>query len=120
MAATGFRFAAMNITNDYVDMSLKMLASVSKNVNATGYLNKVVSPMTFAHESTSSPEGQSFMILAYAAYNDWDAAGKPGANGSSGDPLGDGNNDKKNSARSSATAATGLAAVAGALAFVLI
>jgi hypothetical protein len=114
MAAAGLRFSTMNITNDYVDMSLKMLAGASRNVNSTGYVGQVVNPITFDRVDTQSPEGQSFIILAYAAYNDWDKAGKPGNPGDK-DPLG----DKGNSGRASFTAAAGLAAIASTLAYVL-
>jgi len=115
MASAGFRFSTMNITNEYVDMSLTMLAGASSNVNSTGYLNKVTDPMAFVSEGTYSPEGQSFIILAYAAYNDWDAAGKPGNTHDKSDPL------SGNSAapRVFSAAAPILAALAGSLAYVL-
>lgn len=78
IAATGLRMSTLNLTNDYVTPSLQMLAAASKNVNETGYLTHVTNPMLFKVEGDSSPEGQTFIILAYAAYKDWVAQGKQG------------------------------------------
>jgi hypothetical protein len=113
VAAAGLRFSTMNLTNDYVDMSLTLLGGASRNVNSSGYLNHVVNPMTFVNETTESPEGQSFMILAYAAYNDWDKAGRPGNTKTGSDPL---------AGAASPGAALGVPAIlaAAALAYVLV
>ena len=37
---------------------------------------------------SQSPEGQCFLILAYSAYNQWDAMGRPGEDSSDKNPLG--------------------------------
>lgn len=73
----------MNLTNDYIPMGLKLLAAVSRQVNETGHLGQVTDPYSFSREGDYSPEGQSFVVMAYAAYNDWDAAGRGGADGES-------------------------------------
>ncbi|EJT45607.1 hypothetical protein A1Q1_05944 [Trichosporon asahii var. asahii CBS 2479] len=78
IAATGLRMSTLNLTDDYVPTSLQMLAAASKNVNETGYLTHVTNPMLFKVEGSSSPEGQTFIILAYSAYKDWIAQGKKG------------------------------------------
>lgn len=103
MAAAGLRFSTMNITNDYVDMSLKLLAGASRNVNSTGYLNNVTNPLKFVSEGNQSPEGQSFLLLAYAAYNDWNAMGKPGNKRNKTDPLSDIQNEKSSAMGLTAT-----------------
>lgn len=79
IAATGLRMSTLNLTNDYVEPSLQMLAAASRNVNDEGYLTHVTNPQLFKVEGENSPEGQTFMILAYSAYKDWVAQGKQGA-----------------------------------------
>ena len=71
----------MSLTNDYVPMGLKMLAAVSRNVNETGHLGQVTDPYSFSVQGDYSPEGQSFVVMAYSAYDQWDAAGRAGADG---------------------------------------
>ena len=73
--------STMNVTNDYVPFGLRLLAAVSRNVNETGHLGQVTDPYSFSVEGDYSPEGQSFVVMAYAAYNEWDAAGRGGADG---------------------------------------
>jgi hypothetical protein len=70
-----------NLTNDYVPMGLKMLAAVSRSINSTGHLTQVTDPYSFSVQGDYSPEGQSFVVMAYAAYQDWEAQGSEGANG---------------------------------------
>lgn len=69
----------MGVTNDYVPMGLRLLAAVSRNVNETGHLGQVTDPYSFSRQGEYSPEGQTFVVMAYAAYNDWDDAGRNGA-----------------------------------------
>ncbi|WOO81514.1 Unsaturated rhamnogalacturonyl hydrolase YesR [Vanrija pseudolonga] len=88
-AAAGLRFSTLKVTNSYVNFSLTLLKAVSHNVNSTGYVTQVTDPLKFTVEGTESPEAQSFVILAYAAYKDWDKMGKPGNTGSKKDPLTD-------------------------------
>ncbi|KAK8853391.1 hypothetical protein IAR55_004095 [Kwoniella newhampshirensis] len=88
-AATGLRLSTLNITNNYVNTSLNMLSALSTHVNSTGYLTQVVNPNDFTKQGDHSPEGQSFVVMAYAAYKEWDALGRAGApGGGGGDPLG--------------------------------
>ena len=75
------RMSNQNLTNDYVPMGLKMLAAVSRNINSTGHLTQVTDPYSFSVQGDYSPEGQSFVVMAYAAYQDWEAQGSEGANG---------------------------------------
>lgn len=81
MAAAGLRLSTLNLTNAYVNMSLTLLSAASNNVNSTGYLTQVTNPNSFSVQGTVSPEGQSFVILAYSAYNQWAAQGSPGNTG---------------------------------------
>ncbi|GFZ50987.1 hypothetical protein JCM24511_08745 [Saitozyma sp. JCM 24511] len=87
MAATGLRLSTLNITNNYVPAALTLLSGVSDKVNSTGYLTQVVNPNSFGAQGTESPEGQSFVIMAYSAFKEWEQRGQSGFNGS-GDPLG--------------------------------
>jgi len=87
--------STMNLTNDYIPMGLKLLAAVSRQVNETGHLGQVTDPYSFSVEGDYSPEGQSFVVMAYAAYNDWDVAGRGGANG---ETLEAGDNESGNGA----------------------
>ncbi len=80
--------STLNLTNSYVNISTTLLSAVSTKVNSAGYLNQVVDPNDFSSQGAQSPEGQSFVVLAYAAYNEWDAMGRPGESGSSKSPLG--------------------------------
>jgi hypothetical protein len=70
-----------NISTDYIPMGLRMLAAVSRQVNSTGHLGQVTDPYSFSVQGDYSPEGQSFVVMAYAAYQEWDAQGRDGANG---------------------------------------
>lgn len=78
--------ATLSLSTSYLNTSLTLLSAVSSKVNSTGYLTSVVDPENFAQQGSQSPEGQSFVVLAYAAYNDWVAMGKPGEDVKS--PLG--------------------------------
>lgn len=70
-------------------MALNLLSSASRYVsNSTGVLEQVVDPLDWSKQGQDSPEGQSFMIMAYAAHGDWDRAGRKGATGVDGDGLG--------------------------------
>lgn len=73
--------STMNLTNSYVPMGLRLLAAVSRNVNETGHLGQVTDPYSFSRQGDYSPEGQSFVVMAYSAYDEWDAAGRQGADG---------------------------------------
>ncbi len=108
MASAGFRMSTLNLTNDHVEMAVDMLAGASRNVNSTGYLINVTDPYSFHKPGTYSPEGNAFVVLGYAAYNDWDKMGKPG-NTRGKDPL------KGGSGRVAASALGVGVAVAGAL-----
>lgn len=114
MASAGFRMSTLSLTNDHVEMAAEMLAGASRNVNATGYLTNVTDPLAFRTAGTYSPEGQSFVLLAYAAYNEWDKMGKPG-NTRGDDPLA----ESAARAAAAASAAMVFGAVGVALAMVL-
>ncbi|WWC91904.1 uncharacterized protein L201_006853 [Kwoniella dendrophila CBS 6074] len=88
IAATGLRLSTLNITDKYVPDSLKILAGVSSYVNSTGYLTQVVNPYDFSKQGTYSPEGQSFVVMGYAAYKEWDSLGRKGSTSGKDDPLG--------------------------------
>lgn len=87
LSAAGLRMSTMNLTNEYVDMSTTLLGAVSKQVNETGFLKNVTDPYSFSKPGNYSGEGQSFVLMAYAAFRDWEAMGKPG-NSRGDDPLG--------------------------------
>ncbi|AFR94210.1 hypothetical protein C343_02279 [Cryptococcus neoformans C23] len=80
----GLRLSTLGITNDYVDMALGLLSAASSYVNSTGYLTQVVNPLDFSKQGEESPEGQSFLVMAYAAHKDWDDAGRAGHTGDDG------------------------------------
>ncbi|KAL7423979.1 hypothetical protein Q5752_001564 [Cryptotrichosporon argae] len=86
MSSVGLRLATLNLTDAYVDMSLTLLSAVGAHVNSSGYLTQVVNPKSFGEQGTASPEGQAFVLLAYSAFNEWEALGSPGNSSSS--PLG--------------------------------
>jgi hypothetical protein len=44
-------------------------------------LTQVVNPLDFQTQGEQSPEGQAFVVLAYAGYNDWKALGSQGGDG---------------------------------------
>ncbi|KAL0255215.1 hypothetical protein I308_100010 [Cryptococcus tetragattii IND107] len=78
MSHVGLRLSTLGITNDYVDMALGLLSAASSYVNSTGYLTQVVNPLDFSEQGEESPEGQSFLVMAYAAHKDWNNAGRAG------------------------------------------
>ncbi|WVO19538.1 uncharacterized protein IAS62_000826 [Cryptococcus decagattii] len=78
MSHVGLRLSTLGITNDYVDMALSLLSAASSYVNSTGYLTQVVNPLDFSEQGEESPEGQSFLVMAYAAHKDWNNAGRAG------------------------------------------
>ncbi|OCF43696.1 hypothetical protein I317_02448 [Kwoniella heveanensis CBS 569] len=108
-AATGFRLSQLNITDAYTPNATALLGAASSYVNSTGYLTQVVNPYDFSKQGGESAEGQSFMVMAYAAYKEWDSLGRKGVN-TKDDPLGE---------SSSAPARFGTGVGAGALALVL-
>ncbi|KAH8113157.1 hypothetical protein DFH11DRAFT_365152 [Phellopilus nigrolimitatus] len=52
--------------------------------SANGWLAPVVNPNAFGSQGSESPEAQAFVLLMYAAWRDWAAAGAPGANAARG------------------------------------
>ena len=81
------RLSTLNLTNAHLTFALDLLSAVSSKVNSSGYLTQVVNPQSFPDQGTESPEGQSFVVMAYAAYNDWVKMGQPGDQGND-TPLG--------------------------------
>jgi hypothetical protein len=71
----------MGLTNAHIPFAINTLSSVSSYVNSTGYLTQVVNPLDFQSQGDSSPEGQAFVVLAYAGYEDWKAQGSQGGDG---------------------------------------
>ncbi|KAK7014853.1 Six-hairpin glycosidase-like protein [Favolaschia claudopus] len=55
---------------------IKQLAHFSND----GWLQPVVNPNQFGVQGSNSPEGQAFVLELQASYNEWVAAGSPGAN----------------------------------------
>ena len=82
------RMSTLGLSNNYVNMSTTLLAAVSAKVNSTGYVTQVTDPYSFTTQGTESPEAQSFVVMAYAAFNAWNASGRPGGPSGDGDPLG--------------------------------
>lgn len=80
--------STLNLTNNYVPMGINMLSAVSAKVNSSGYVTQVVDPYDWSRQGGDSAEAQSFVMMAYAAYNEWDAQGRPG-NQAGENPLGD-------------------------------
>ncbi|ORX39444.1 Six-hairpin glycosidase-like protein [Kockovaella imperatae] len=87
-AATGYRLSTIGLTNAHVNMSSQLLSAVSSKVNSTGFVTQVVDPLSFGEQGKASPEAQSFLIMAYAAFNDWNSTGRAGSGDSDDDPLG--------------------------------
>ncbi|WVQ94887.1 hypothetical protein IAU59_001972 [Kwoniella sp. CBS 9459] len=106
-AAVGFRLSQLNITDAYTPNATALLGAASTYVNSTGYLGQVVNPFDFSKQGSESAEGQSFMVMAYAAYKEWDSLGRKGVS-TSDDPLGESSSAV---ARLSAGAGAGVAAV---------
>lgn len=79
----------LGITNAHVPLSLNLLRNAGRYVdNSTGVLTQVVDPLDWSRQGADSPEGQMFMIMAYAAHKEWDRNGRQGNDGQ-GDGLGD-------------------------------
>ncbi|TYJ51300.1 hypothetical protein B9479_008132, partial [Cryptococcus floricola] len=97
-AAVGLRLSTLNISSTHLTTSLTLLSSLSSYVNSTGFLTQTVNPLDFSSSSGSgvgegdgdggsgSPEGQAFVVMAYAAHREWDRLGREGGGG--GDGLG--------------------------------
>jgi hypothetical protein len=81
------RLSTLNLTNTHVSFGISLLSSVSSKVNSTGFVTQVVNPYDFGVQGAESAEAQSFIIMAYAAYDQWDKQGRPG-NVSDSNPLG--------------------------------
>ncbi|CUA74419.1 hypothetical protein RSOLAG22IIIB_11218 [Rhizoctonia solani] len=52
-------------------------SQASKHITAEGWLTPVVNPHSFHHEGQHSAEGQAFVLMMYAARNDYLATQKP-------------------------------------------
>ncbi|ODN76408.1 hypothetical protein L198_08092 [Cryptococcus wingfieldii CBS 7118] len=85
-AAVGLRLSTLNISSTHLNTSLTLLSSASSYVNSSGFLTQTVNPLDFSHQATDSgsPEGQAFVVMAYAAHKDWDALGREGRGGDDG------------------------------------
>jgi hypothetical protein len=82
------RLSTLNLTNAHVNQATTLLSGVSNKVNSSGYLTQVANPNDFSKEGSESPEGQSFVIMGYAAYKQWVKMGSPGGTNGT-DPLGE-------------------------------
>ncbi|WVF67288.1 hypothetical protein IAT40_002038 [Kwoniella sp. CBS 6097] len=114
-AAAGFRLSQLNITDAYTPNATALLSAASTYVNSTGYLTQVVNPFDFTKQGGESAEGQSFMVMAYSAYKEWDSLGRKGVD-SKDDPLGESSSGVARWAGASPVvvlAGTGLSAVLG-------
>ncbi|EIW72178.1 hypothetical protein M231_01851 [Tremella mesenterica] len=78
IAAVALRMSTMGLTNQYASQGIQLLSAVSAKVNSSGYLTQVVNPYDWSQTATQSPEGQSFVIMAYSAYNEWISQGQQG------------------------------------------
>lgn len=73
------RMSTLGLSNDYIPYAINLLSAVSSQVNSTGYVNQVTDPYSFDKQGDMSPEAQSFVVLSYKAYQDWDGLGRAGA-----------------------------------------
>jgi hypothetical protein len=48
--------------------------------DSNGWLTPVVNPYNIGVQGSQSPEGQAFVVMMQAAWNDWVNAGSTGAN----------------------------------------
>ena len=78
LTATTYRMAASDprtFDRSYTKWAEARRAAVAAHVdNATGIASPAVNPLGWGDRTpftTGSPEGQSFLVLLYAAYRDW-------------------------------------------------
>lgn len=78
IAYAGYRLSTLNLTSSYTNMSSILLGATSAHVNSSGFLTDAVDPLNWSKQGSESPEGQSFMVMAYAAYDAWVSQGQQG------------------------------------------
>ncbi|TFK62615.1 hypothetical protein BDN72DRAFT_848456 [Pluteus cervinus] len=71
------------------EKSRKALAAPAPNgthqyFTSDGWLTPVVNPDSFTQKGSDSPEGQAFVVMMQASWNDWQADGSKGGNGALG------------------------------------
>ncbi|KAI0337128.1 Six-hairpin glycosidase [Trametopsis cervina] len=88
LASSVYRLALLGGAHTFVpkaETSRKALFAQSSNgslehFTSDGWLVPVVNPDNVGQQGSQSPEGQAFVVELSAAWNDWVAAGSPGAN----------------------------------------
>ncbi|GAA6035489.1 hypothetical protein JCM8097_000277 [Rhodosporidiobolus ruineniae] len=75
LAASAYRLATLNstaISQDTLDSAATIRAAVNGKVNTqTGWVAPVVNPLSFKDQSSTSPEGEAFVLLLQAAWRDY-------------------------------------------------
>ncbi|KAF8581962.1 Six-hairpin glycosidase [Ramaria rubella] len=82
IAAATYRLALLTQTYHNLpnaEASRKSLSDGS-HLDSNGWLTPVVNPEDWSMSGSESPEGQAFVVEMQAAWQDWVAAGSPGAN----------------------------------------
>jgi rhamnogalacturonyl hydrolase YesR len=76
LAYSAFRLSTMGVTSDYTGFANQIHSTVFGNhIASNGTLTGAVDPLSFAEQGTGSPEGQSFVLLMQAAYQEFRSAG---------------------------------------------
>ncbi|GAA5889729.1 hypothetical protein JCM6882_004302 [Rhodosporidiobolus microsporus] len=81
LAATAYRLAQLNSTavpRNTMQHAATIRAAVNSKVStSTGWLAPVVNPLSFKDQSSTSPEGEAFVLLLHSAWRDYLAASSP-------------------------------------------
>ncbi|KDQ17395.1 hypothetical protein BOTBODRAFT_30201 [Botryobasidium botryosum FD-172 SS1] len=86
LAASVFRSATLfSNSNRHVPSAIQIFQTLTNgsHVDPNGWLTPVVDPYNVGQSGQDSPEGQAFLLMLQAAYQDWNSAGQPGQNSAS-------------------------------------
>jgi rhamnogalacturonyl hydrolase YesR len=77
LAYSAFRLSTMGFTSDHVGFANQIHSSVvGSHIAENGTLTEAVDPLVWDRQGTNgSPEGQSFVLLMQAAYNEYRSGG---------------------------------------------
>lgn len=76
MASAALRLSTLGLNSDYVTFGEQIHSTIAaRYLNSSGYLTNAVDPINWSEQGTESPEGQAFVVLMQAAYDEYRAKG---------------------------------------------
>lgn len=88
MGSAALRLSTLGLNNDYVTFGEQIHSTIgARYLNSSGYLTHAVDPIVWDQQGDESPEGQAFVVLLQAAYDDYRARGGSDTTSGAGERL---------------------------------